>query len=438
PVDPWSSLPPVVDQDPELLALGVRNETYARICARGRGDSFAKALCSSGARPSLGGMVELLELAGLGAERAFALSGNSTSLVAMSVSAINPRILVFPRVGGDLLRPEAMTALGFVRGEPFVELVSRDPVSQDLNFYLLAFERACNYAAPGCDLASRLTAELERDWTAYSIYDQDDLQGTSFDCLSCHQPGGHGSKRILRMQELVSPWMHWFPQRFAQRTESDRVLLAHFAEAHRDDGQYGGIPISVIENALDEGSAAQLEAFVRAEGFGEQPNPFDARIAAELKQGTSLTWQARFESHLKGEAIAVPYPAIDVTDEAKRSAAVRSYQDVVRGAAPRETLLDLRQVFSPDATEKLSFVPKPAADGRAVLLQMCSRCHDGRGDPSLFKNQFNVLRLDATPRALKDSAIARITATDETRMPPWRVGTLTPEAIQAATLELQK
>ncbi|HEY3494413.1 MAG TPA: PKD domain-containing protein, partial [Polyangiaceae bacterium] len=47
PVDPWSSLPPVVDQDPELLALGVRNETYARICARGRGDSFAKALCSS-------------------------------------------------------------------------------------------------------------------------------------------------------------------------------------------------------------------------------------------------------------------------------------------------------------------------------------------------------------------------------------------------------
>ena len=137
------------------------------------------------------------------------------------------------------------------------------------------------------------------------------------------------------MQELASPWMHWFPQRFVQRTDSDRVLVAQFADAHGDDAQYGGIPIATITNALDEGSGAQLEALVRAEGFGEQPNPFDAQIATEMKSGASPTWQARFETHLGGEAIAVPYPRIDVTDEAKRTAAVRSYQDVVRGAAPR-------------------------------------------------------------------------------------------------------
>ena len=276
-----------------------------------------------------------------------------------------------------------MTAVGFVRGEQFVELVSRDPATGDLNFYLLGV-RANAAATTAAAAISRACSreEIEHDWTAYSVYDQDDLEATSFDCLSCHQPGGAGTKRILRMQELDSPWMHWFPQRFVQRTDSDRALGAQFADAHGDDKQYGGIPIATITNALDEGSGAQLEALVRAEGFGEQPNPFDAQIATEMKTGASPTWQARFDAHLDGDAIAVPYPRIDVTDEAKRTAAVRSYQDVVRGLAPRQTLLDLREVFSDDAREKLSFVPQPGADGKTVLLQMCARCHDGRGNPA--------------------------------------------------------
>ena len=123
----WSKLPAVTSPDPELAPLGGRQDTYDRICARGRGDSFAKALCGGGRRPEIRDMAELLQLVGLADQRAFALTGNSTSLVAMSVSAINPRILVFPRVDADLKRPDAMTAVGFVRGEPFVELVSRDP-----------------------------------------------------------------------------------------------------------------------------------------------------------------------------------------------------------------------------------------------------------------------------------------------------------------------
>jgi hypothetical protein len=50
-----------------------------------------------------------------------------------------------------------------------------------------------------------------------------------------------------------------------------------------------------------------------------------------------------------------------------------------------------------------------------------------------------VLKLDQLSRAEKDLAIGRLTApTTATRMPPWRVGTLTPEAVAAATMELQK
>jgi hypothetical protein len=430
--------PIVTHPDRELSSLGMGEDTRARLCARGRADPFAQALCAGTEAPPIRDLVGLLAFVGLGEQRAFVLTGNSTSLVARSVSAVNPRLVVFPRVGADLARPPAMTSVGFVRGEPFVELVSRDAATGELNFYLFAFERACSYEPAGCDLASLLTEELERDWTRYSVYDQDDLEGTSFDCLSCHRPDRASSKRILRMQELTSPWMHWFPQRFVQRTESDRVLLAQFLEAHEIDTRYGGIPVAAIATAIDEGSGAQLEALVRAEGFAEQPNPFDATIAAEMKQGSSPSWQARFDTHLRGEAIAVPYPLIDVTDPGKRSAAVRSYRDVVTGVAPRESLVDLREIFSTDATQKLSFLPQPGADGRAVLLQMCSRCHDGRGDPALSKNRFNVLELDTMPAATKSRAIMRINEPEATRMPPWRVGSLTPEAIQAVTVELQK
>lgn len=69
---------------------------------------------------------------------------------------------------------------------------------------------------------------------------------------------------------------------------------------------------------------------------------------------------------------------------------------------------------------------------------MCSRCHDGRGNPALSKNQFNVLKLAEMSRALEDLAISRISDSGPARMPPPRAGVLTPESIQAAIGELQK
>jgi cytochrome c553 len=95
-------------------------------------------------------------------------------------------------------------------------------------------------------------------------------------------------------------------------------------------------------------------------------------------------------------------------------------------------------VFTEDAKQKLSFSPPPGADGKTVLLQMCGRCHDGRGDPTLSKNRFNVLQLDSMPTAEKALAVARIRAQNSTKMPPERVGALPAEAIEAAAAELQK
>jgi hypothetical protein len=142
----------------------------------------------------------------------------------MSVNAAQPRIIVFPRVGADLKRPDAMTAVGFVRGEPFVEVVSRDP-GRAISTSICSASSAVRLRRPGCDLASVLTEEIEHDWTAYSVYDHDDLEATSFDCIrAINRRAGH--EAILRMQELSSPWLHWFPQRFVAADRLGSILLA--------------------------------------------------------------------------------------------------------------------------------------------------------------------------------------------------------------------
>lgn len=436
----WDRLPVVAAKDPEFAHLPSREAQYAALCATPRGDAFFRGLCAK-PRPVISGFGGLLEVAKLDRERAFALTANSTSLVKGSVSSINPRMIVFPRVDERRERPMEMTALGFVRGEPFVEIVSRDLDSGEYNFYLFTFERACDYEPAGCDLASLLTPELERDWTAFSVYSEADVANTSLDCRSCHQPEGHGTRKILRMQELESPWLHWFPQRFVQRTDSDRVLTEQFLDAHSRDEQYGGISIEAIRAGIDDGSGAQLEALLVAEGQRDQPNAFDPRIEAEAKEGApSPTWQAQFAVSLRGEAISVPYPLVDVTDANARVERARSYLDVVSGAAARESLLDIRNVFSDDAKQKIGLVPPAGADGRQVLLQVCSRCHDGRGDPSLSRSAFDVKALDAMPRAEKDTAIARLELpeTSVLRMPPWRAASLPPAELAAAIAELRK
>ncbi len=435
----WDDLPEVLEPNAELAMLPKREEQYEKLCASGRDDSFFRTICSS-PRPAISDMASLIQVAGLADNRAFALTGNSTSLVKTAVSAVNPRAIIFPRVGEAREKLAELTALGFVRGEPFVEVVSRDITSGDYNFYLFTFERQCDYDT-GCDLASLLTEEIERGWTAFSIYTEDDIENTSLDCRSCHQPGGVGTPKILRMQELENPWLHWFPQRFVQRTSSDRLLTAQFLEAHRVDSAYAGIPIASIEGGIDEGSGAQLEALLVAEGQDTQPNAFDPRIEAEASDGqASPTWEQQFAITLTGDAIGVPYPQADVTDPALRAASVQSYVDVVSGAAPRESLLDLRELFSQDAKQKLGLVPPPGADGLTVLTQVCSRCHDGRGNPSLNKNEFNVKLLAQMSREEKDNVISRLLEPEGSllRMPPWRAGTLPPAELQSALIELSK
>src|SRR5262249_45337336 len=97
PVEPapsWANLPPAVGRDQELSHMPSREAQYAKLCGTLRGDSFFRRICG-GVRPNIPDLAGLLRLVGLDRNRAFALTGNSTSLVAMSVSALNPRMIVF-------------------------------------------------------------------------------------------------------------------------------------------------------------------------------------------------------------------------------------------------------------------------------------------------------------------------------------------------------
>src|SRR5689334_24128688 len=60
-------------------------------------------------------------------------------------------------------------------------------------------------------------------------------------------------------------------------------------------------PYPPLFRSLDEGSGAQLEALVRSQGYSEQPNPFDAQIAAEMKSGASPTKSEEHTSELQSQ-----------------------------------------------------------------------------------------------------------------------------------------
>jgi mono/diheme cytochrome c family protein len=161
---------------------------------------------------------------------AFALSGHSSSLVLRSVSAINPRAILFTPPTGAAV--PGFVAMGFVRGDQFAEIIAHDPTSGALDFYLGRFTQACNAAPGGCTPGQLLTPAVESNWTSFQLYDEADLKNTTVDCTQCHQPGGPATRRILRMQELQNPWNHFF----RDNRVGGQTLIADYVAAKGTEG----------------------------------------------------------------------------------------------------------------------------------------------------------------------------------------------------------
>jgi hypothetical protein len=453
---PLPTTSPAMEPDP-FAGLPSGSAQLDILCARGGQDGVTLKLCTT-PRPQLSGLADLQRALGLafadpggagngsGGNPGFVLSGHSSSLVARSVTALNPRAFVFtpPPLGAD----KAFVAMTFTRGEQIVELATRDPSAAQgkgaLAFYLVKYEQACNQTG-SCTWGDVLTPETERNWKSWTLYEDDDLKDTVLDCLHCHQPGGPSGAEILRMQEHEDPWTHFF----RRDRPGGAALIADYVAMHAGE-DYGPIPAALVPAS----DPAQLAKLVDAENDGAlQPNPYPtAAIEHEVEasvpgqpqinvpRGLSPSWQAVYERAAAGLAIAVPYHDAKVTDPTQVARLTAIYKRVASGAVAPAYLPDIRDAFLDAALIDLTFRPTPGQDARAILTQMCHQCHNSALDASLSRARFNVDLLDSLGRLERDLAVQRLLLpeTDVHRMPPVRFRALTPNDIATVVAFLQQ
>lgn len=418
------------------------------LCARGHQDSVARGICAR-PTPSVTSLVDLQHVIGLFSQAQppqFALLGHSTSLIAREISAINPRAIVFTAPSappttqqndGSFIQDPGFVIQAFARGDQFVELVAHDAQKDELNFYLVRFSHKCNESQAGCVPGDLLTPSVETGWRTATVYDDEDLKNTVFDCRACHQPNGPGSRKILRMQERRAPWTHWF--RNNKNEPGGVALLQDYLDAHGDE-DYAGIPAALISTPRSD--PLVLEALVDNNSLSPQPNEFNgSRIEREMAQaGQSPTWTQLYQSYLAGNDIPVPYHDIRVTDPSKLSAMTAAYKAALAGTRPVSMMPDIRDVFDDNGLADMGFRPQPGSTGQSILVQMCMRCHNDKLDPSLSRARFDVTQLATMSAGQKMAAVNRLKMPKDSPlvMPPVRAGELSGAEIDAAVQALSQ
>jgi hypothetical protein len=459
--EPHPVASPYADWPDPLAELPHGAQQNAALCQRG-GDDRVRDMFCAGSVPTPTSLSELQAGLGVGTNdivgfegvatgryTALAVAGHSTALGKRSVSAINPRVLAIQVLLQSLPSLEVqLVAVGFARGEQFVEIVTNDRAAKGLDFYLVGFRQACNARPQGCTPGELLSPAIESDWTDVSLYDETDLMNTVVDCAPCHQPDGPNTAKLLRMQELDNPWTHWF----WDQSEGGRALRTDYFAAKGDETLAG-----MTSDQISKADPTALSTLVILPN-PVQPNKFSsAQIEREVKEsaaalggtqpgdnsipGVSPAWREVYELAKRGDAIPVPYHDVKVSDPAKLAALTEAYRAYRRGEVSAAQLPDLRDVFPDDAQRlaELGIGSEPGLDGQGVLLQACAQCHNPRLDPSLSRARFRA-DLQGLDRAEKDLAIARLMLPggDPLAMPPALLHVLTTDARNQAIEALRQ
>jgi mono/diheme cytochrome c family protein len=420
-------------------------EQTARVCARPGSDPVRDVFCGPQPQPvnSLADLRQGLKF-GMPAKQkvidGVAVAAHSTSLAARSVSTINPRVIAM-----RMTAPLDVVALGFTRGEQFAELVAYDRNVRTLRFYLVGYRQACNDAPDGCKPGDLLTPAVEEDWRDVTLYDDQDLTNTPLDCMTCHQPGGLDTPRLLRMNELATPWTHWF----AQDNEGGRALVEDYVAAKGDERIAGMDATSILDSRPTD-----LEQLVRF--VNKQPQPMDYNsdiIEREVRgsasgqpfdnsvPGSSPTWRELFTRAQSGATLTVPYHDVKITDPEKLARASAAYSAFRAGQLERAALPDIRDVLPDDEgmLAEMGMMTTPGADGAAVLTEACSLCHNARLDPKLTRARFraDLVGISAEEKA---EAVRRLMLPPDNplAMPPARLRALSQEARARAIEALQR
>lgn len=385
---------------------------------------------------------------GVDGNPAFAILGHSSALTARKISQITPTVFVFTPLNPDGTLPIDYTFLGFDPGEPFVEIASFHPADKVVNFYLVLFDKECTKLPAGCQPNDMLNQNVTTGWSNVRIYESTTaLNNTIADCRQCHIGTGKddpetGDALILRMQEIEPPFTHWFGN-----SEGGRALYADFFAAHGTTEDYGPIPAALLSRS----DPAKMAAFIKAAGFGTQPNVFQSKqIEDEVTKsavaqpilntprGRSATWDRIYDASLTGQFIPVPYHDVKISDPDKLKAATEEYRNYRIGVAPLS--VDIREVFLDEGLAEMGFAPRPKMSGRDLLVQQCQQCHHSNLDPTISRDNFLVDKLNQMSRAEKDLAIERIRLPLDTvlTMPPPLFRTLSQADRDAMIAELQK
>jgi MYXO-CTERM domain-containing protein len=431
-----------------LARVGTGPAQTAAACARGAADPVARALCRSPA-PAITGLDDLYQALDLTVAngRMAAVATQSLGLSARTVSALNPRTIVFPAYSP--LQENGIVAAAFSRGEPFVEMVGYDPNTNDFNFYLLAFEWR--------DL---LSEELESGWGGWTLYTDHDLEDTPLDCTSCHRPDGPGARRRLLMRQFDYPWLQWGdfrglpPPVFCTDDSGATTLVDVGIEADGAEllraidgelGRHGGIPVA---NLLIAHSGYDLSSFVFysagiVDGPGDvpcsppdcpfaEPYPFPSQdvLCDQLRHGRADVaggaW-ARYREQVSARGIPVPFFAHDLLDAGVRATIAADFDGFIATSAARgDAFTLLSGLVGENAARAIGFLPDEDDAAPALLAKMCGRCHGPSADPHLARARFDAFALDHLDAATARHVLERIALprTSPDRMPPLRSGEL--------------
>jgi len=340
---------------------------------------------------------------------AWSVVGHSAGLARRTVSPVNPRVLVQTPVASHSDPVPGFVVVGLVRGEGFAEIITHDPLRDDLDFFLFKFTYRC--ADPSnCSDEERFSERHESGWLNYTIYGSEDVENTALDCLQCHEHGLRSSpsrRRSLLMFQLNSMWMHWLYNVNFFRGWTDNPaaqgpfhsMLQQYVEAHATPEEplgetFGGIP----GGALHASRPKSLEDLIEANGFG---NGFDPTAYApdgaaigllENDRGRGLffqyPWEELYELNLHGLLIAPPGRGERPFDTAKLQALISNYSAYRNGLSAE--FPDLTDIYTEADLSAVGLGVHPGLSPPEVLVQACSQCHHDGLNQDITRARFKI------------------------------------------------
>lgn len=443
-------------EDVWLARIGTGPAQTARVCGRGATDRIATTLCDQ-ATPPIRGLTDLyraLRLDKVG-ERLVAVTTHSLGLSARTVSALNPRVMVYQNISHKR-RPitiEEVVVTGFTRGEQLVELAALDPASYDYNFYLLRFAQACNRTR--CTPEDLLTEKVESGWTDWTLYSERDLEDTALDCASCHQPFGAGTHKQLLMRQDFDPWMHWGDFRGGDErtlcrtpdfegTVGKTVLVAEGLDLLRAvegaGGRYAGVPVAEL-HASESGKIFATFVVDAESAVRNSPYPVNYQyeqlsfatrevVCERFRTGTSPTWDRHRRESLE-RGLPVPYYGPDVVDARRRAEVAADRAGFLRRHADHDAFDVAASFINAEVATAVGFLPRKADTAPEMLRSLCVRCHSAKTDARLVRARFNAEAIDRVEPVTANAIRRRLSLpkTSSLVMPPARVGELPSWAI---------